>query len=90
MGCCCAAEPGWCCCGDGSGKLNPAELIKAEFYQYQPTSQCALNGTDEGRARLCWVDEPELGSAVDVITKLMQPLGEQRTLLFAAKDGGGR
>lgn len=76
--------------GDGSGKLNPAELIKAEFYRNRPTSQRSLNDTDEGRARLCWVDEPEFGSAVDVITKLMQPLGEQRVLLFAAKDGGAR
>lgn len=76
--------------GDGSGKLSPAELIKAEFYRNQPTSQCSLNDTDEGRARLCLVDEPEFGSAVDVITKLTQPLGEQRALLLAAKDGGGR
>lgn len=75
MGCCCAAEPGWCCCGEGSGTLSPAELIKAEFYRNQPTSQRSLNDTGEERARLRRVDEPGFGSAVDVITKLTQPPG---------------
>lgn len=76
--------------GDGSSKLNPAELIKAEIYRNQLTSPCSLYGTDEARARLCSVDRPGFSSTVDVITKLIQELGEQRVLLFAAKDGGRR